>query len=244
MNCSTSMMYIVLLFLIVEYLKVTAPVQTNIARGKPTFQSRVAHNGYPFYAVDGITGGHFHRDHCMHTPYGKSWWMVDLLSVYNISTVTIFKRTDTWSGRLDLLKIEGFVGHPTLCPASSPRVCVSQMGSFTGLSKTAACEQEVMARYVNFSAGDTIMMCEVLVFGEGTCFKNEVQIENGRKRDSPSTMQSSFAPSRMECSNICYRHNCTFFNYNRVNGECQTGSGLATSASSYAAAEWDLGTIC
>ncbi|XP_046549587.1 fucolectin-4-like [Haliotis rubra] len=244
MTSFTSLMYVNVLFLLVEYLKVTAPVQTNIAQGKPAYQSSVAHNGHPFYAVDGVTGGNFHRDRCMHTPYGKSWWMVDLLNVYNISTITIFKRTDSWSGQLDLLKIEGFLGHPTLCPASSPKVCVNQMGSFTGTYKTVACEQEVMARYVNVSADDTMMMCEVQVFGEGICYKNDVQIQKGRKQDSPSPMQSSLASSRMECSNICYRHSCTFFNYNRVTGECQTGSGLATSASFYATADWDLGTIC
>ncbi|XP_046549589.1 uncharacterized protein LOC124259504 [Haliotis rubra] len=102
--------------------------------------------------------------------------MVDLLNVYNISTITIFKRTDDWSGQLDLLKIEGFLGHPTLCPASSPKVCVNQMGSFTGTSKTVACEQEVMARYVNVSLDGTMTMCEVQVFGEGICYKN-VQIQ-------------------------------------------------------------------
>ncbi|XP_046549581.1 uncharacterized protein LOC124259495 [Haliotis rubra] len=118
------------------------------------------------------------------------------------------------------------------------------MGSFTGTSKTVACDQKIMARYVKVSSDIIMMMCEVQVFGEGTCLNIEVQIQNGRKRDSPSPMQSSLAPRRMECSNICYRQNCTFFNYNRVTGECQTGSGLATSASSYAAADWDLGTIC
>ncbi|XP_067679150.1 fucolectin-1-like [Haliotis asinina] len=243
MNSSTSMLYTVL-FLLDECLKVTASVQANIAQGKPAIQSTVTYRGHPFYAVDGVTGGDLSRDGCVHTRYGTSWWIVDLLHVYNISAITIFRRTDYLGGYPEKLKIEGFVGHPTLCPASSTNVCVNQMGTFTGLSKTATCVQEVMARYVKVSSDIILMFCEAQLFGEGMCLNTEVQIENGRKRDSPSPMQRSSTSSRMECSNICYRHNCTFFNYNRVNGECQTGSGLATSASSYAAADWDLGTIC
>ncbi|XP_048255914.1 fucolectin-like [Haliotis rufescens] len=245
MTSLTNLLYTIVCFHL-SSLEVTVPVQTNIAQGKPTIQSNTYHNAVSSYAVDGVTGGNFHTDRCMHTRGGNGWWMVDLLHVYNISRITVFRRTDVL-GRPDLFKIVGFDLHPTLCPLSSPKVCVNQLGNFTGQSKTVPCEQEVMARYVKVSSSANVMMCEMQVFGQkiGGCLRNKLQVKDGNKLDDSSiTMLRGNASSHVECSINCYRlHNCLFFNFNRLTGECQTGSGQETSASS-SAAGWDFGTFC
>ncbi|XP_071119593.1 fucolectin-like [Haliotis cracherodii] len=245
MTSLTNLLYTIVCFHL-SSLEVTVPVQTNIAQGKPTIQSSTYYNAVSSYAVDGVTGGNYHTDRCTKTYGGNVWWMVDLLHVYNISRITVFKRTD-FQGRPDLYKIIGFDLHPTLCALSSPKVCVNQLGNFTGPSKTLSCEQEVMARYVKVSSSTNIMMCEMQVFGQkiGGCLRNKVQVQEGHKLDDPSiTMLRGNASSRVECSINCYRlHNCLFFNFNRLTGECQTGSGQESSASS-SAADWDFGTIC
>ncbi|XP_046331022.2 fucolectin-3-like [Haliotis rufescens] len=245
MTSLTNLLYTIVCFLL-EALEVTVPVQTNIAQGKPTIQSSTYYSFASFYAVDGVTGGNLNTDGCMHTRGGHVWWMVDLLHVYNISRITVFRRTGSL-GRPDLFKIVGFDLHPTLCPLSSPKVCVNQLGSFTGPSKTVSCEQEVMARYVKVSSSTHMMMCEMQVFGQniGGCLRNKLQVKEGHKLDDSSiTMLRGNASSLVECSINCYRlHNCLFFNFNRLTGECQTGSGQETSASS-SGAGWVFGTFC
>ncbi|XP_046331063.2 fucolectin-like [Haliotis rufescens] len=240
----TCMLYSIVCFLPGAYQ--TASIVTNVALGKPTIQSSTYPGGNSSYAVDGRTGGNFFSDHCMLTRDGNTWWLVDLLHVYNISTVIVFRRTD-FPGRAEQVKIEGFVQQPRLCPASSPKVCVNQLGSFTGPSKTVACEQEVMARYVRVSSTTCMTLCEIQMFGQniGGCLRNKVQVQEGHKLDDSSiTMLRGNVSSIVECSIHCYRlHNCLFFNFNRLTGECQTGSGQETSASS-SAADWDFGTIC
>ena len=53
-------------------------------------------NGLAYSAVDGNRNQNFSAGSCTHTLKNSagSWWMVDLLGVYNISSVTIYNRED------------------------------------------------------------------------------------------------------------------------------------------------------
>ena len=58
-------------------------------------------SGFASYAVDGNVSGTFSAGHCAvtdSTTTTPAWWMVDLASIYNILSVTIYRRTDIASG--------------------------------------------------------------------------------------------------------------------------------------------------
>lgn len=68
----------------------------NVALGKPTTQSSKLGNGIPSHAVDGNRNQTYSEGSCSHTLNSgpESWWMVDLLNIYNIDSIMIFNRID------------------------------------------------------------------------------------------------------------------------------------------------------
>ena len=70
-----------------------------MALGKPATQSSQSsfiHFGEASRAVDGNRNQMLSAGSCSHTltSAADSWWMVDLLGVYNISSMTIYNRID------------------------------------------------------------------------------------------------------------------------------------------------------
>lgn len=75
---------------------------SNIAQLKPAKQSSVHEGGAANRAVDGNTNGNWGSISVTHTQGEDSpWWEVDLLAQYDISSITIFNRTDCCSERLN-----------------------------------------------------------------------------------------------------------------------------------------------
>ena len=73
----------------------------NIALGKPTRQSSIAHRGESSRAVDGNTSGRWGDGSITHTDHTAApWWRVDLGEAYRVDKVTLFNRTDCCSERL------------------------------------------------------------------------------------------------------------------------------------------------
>lgn len=79
-----------------------APDESNIALFKPAKQINTFEAGHANRAVDGNKDGHWHRRSVSHTHGTDSpWWEVDLLDVYDISSITIHNRTDCCPDRLN-----------------------------------------------------------------------------------------------------------------------------------------------
>ncbi|XP_035682150.1 uncharacterized protein LOC118419725 isoform X2 [Branchiostoma floridae] len=78
----------------------------NLAQGRPTQQSSVAHDGVPARAVDGVLDGVYSGDSCTHTQLTDNpWWRVDLGSSRSIGDVVIFNRQDCCSERLNPFQV-------------------------------------------------------------------------------------------------------------------------------------------
>lgn len=74
---------------------------SNIAQFKPTKQSSVHDGGAANRAVDGNTNGNWGAASVTHTQGEENpWWEVNLLAEYDISSITIYNRTDGYSDRL------------------------------------------------------------------------------------------------------------------------------------------------
>lgn len=74
----------------------------NIAQFKPTKQSSVFEVAHSNRAVDGNTDGNWGNRSVFHTNGSdQPWWEVNLLDVYDISSITIYNRTDCCPERLD-----------------------------------------------------------------------------------------------------------------------------------------------
>ncbi len=98
---------------------------TNIALHKPAKQSSVFEVAAANRAVDGNTNGHWGQRSVTHTHGGNNpWWEVDLLGVYDISSITIYNRTDAAPERLNNFTIrvsdhplKGRIGGQVINPA-------------------------------------------------------------------------------------------------------------------------------
>lgn len=74
---------------------------TNLALTGTASQSSTAHSGGASRAIDGDTTGTYNQGSVTHTDGSSAydWWEVDLGSIYNISKIDIFNRTDNCCGR-------------------------------------------------------------------------------------------------------------------------------------------------
>lgn len=79
---------------------------TDIAQFKPTKQSSVFEVAGSARAVDGNTDGNWGNRSVIHSNGSdQPWWEVNLLDVYDISSITIYNRTDCCPERLDNFSI-------------------------------------------------------------------------------------------------------------------------------------------
>lgn len=80
-----------------------APAPVNLAAGKPATQSSTANGGLASRAVDGNTDGAWSHGSVTHTTENTSqpWWQVDLQSVQEVGTVTLWNRSDCCGDRLN-----------------------------------------------------------------------------------------------------------------------------------------------
>lgn len=82
------------------------PNPDNVALFKPAKQNTTFEGGHANRAVDGNKDGHWHRGSVSHTHRSDNpWWQVNLLEEYDISSITIYNRTDCCYDRLNNFKI-------------------------------------------------------------------------------------------------------------------------------------------
>lgn len=154
---------------------VTPPPATNVARKSTASQSS---NYLPLVAgasvaVDGNTNGSYDSGSVTHTGNdANAWWMTDLGSLQEISSIKIFNRTDCCTARLGSYRVYATEDKPD--PTKTPtaqldraHTTVAYGPAVTGASATVYRDSEVKARYVMVQfvgKTDYLSLAEVQVF--------------------------------------------------------------------------------
>nr|XP_034316557.1 fucolectin-like [Crassostrea gigas] len=138
----------------------------NIALGKPAAQSSTLDDYNAEYAVDGNRETDIYVDMCAFTGEGdrNPWWSVDLLAVYNITSVRILNIDDGDVLSLLLRDVTVTVG---LTESDVNTPC----GFFAGPGNASQlvvidCRTLLQGRFVKISkTTQSLILCEVDVFG-------------------------------------------------------------------------------
>ncbi|KAF4071919.1 hypothetical protein AMELA_G00268380 [Ameiurus melas] len=136
----------------------------NVALGGIATQSSLYMNSYfANFAIDGNRESNPYLQSCSHTNYDYNpWWRVDLLSVYDISKVTITNRGDGYPEEINGAEIH--IGNSLVNNGNNnPRCAVI---SCKPVSTNYTCKMR--GRYVNIiipNVSRYLTLCEVEVYG-------------------------------------------------------------------------------
>ncbi|XP_015680460.1 fucolectin-like [Protobothrops mucrosquamatus] len=149
-------------------------VVTNVAKGRPAFQSSTfpsQFNSVASKAVDGNCNGRWiGQNTCTHTKQERGpWWYVDLGRRYAISSVVVKNREDCCGERLQgaEIRVGNFVSNHGKNNPLCGRITDTRLGSIN----TISCDGRV-GRYVTVTVpGRTVSLalCEVEVYGTRVC---------------------------------------------------------------------------
>ncbi|XP_053335734.1 fucolectin-like [Clarias gariepinus] len=140
--------------------------QVNVALQGIAVQSSTYMNRYSAnLAIDGSTVSNMGSGSCTHTngDYG-AWWRVDLLALFDISTVIITNRGDACAERINGAEIH--IGTSLVNNGNNNPRCVVISSIPLGVSASYTCN--MMGRYVNIiipKIYQFLSLCEVQVFG-------------------------------------------------------------------------------
>ncbi|CAH1276936.1 LPA, partial [Branchiostoma lanceolatum] len=145
---------------------VLPPAVSNIARGKPAFQSTVAWDMGADRAVDGNTNTNYFANSCQHNSHedNPSWW-VDLGKSFTINRVVIFNRQDCCSDRINPFNVH--IGDSDQVN-SNPKCGGDHKIDVNQPSISITC-QGMKGRYVGVRLpgySRSLTLCEVQVFSE------------------------------------------------------------------------------
>ncbi|XP_073488976.1 uncharacterized protein [Aquarana catesbeiana] len=182
-------------FLVVAQCCTPQPGAVNVAQNGTASQSSVYKSEVMCYAnkaIDGMVEVDFHKGFCSHTMRNyEPWWHLDLKKTYNISSIVITNRQDSYVERL--LGAEIRIGDS---PDRKNPVCKK----VTDVSKPqiSLCCNGMLGRYVSVvipGRSDQLVLCEVEVYAkENVAMNAEVNVaRNG------TASQSSVHQSRMIC---------------------------------------------
>uniref|UniRef100_A0A0B8RUL8 Fucolectin-1-like n=1 Tax=Philothamnus irregularis TaxID=1899461 RepID=A0A0B8RUL8_9SAUR len=142
---------------------------TNVARGRPAFQSSTyvsQFNSVASKAVDGNCSGRWvGQNSCTHTKREREpWWYVDLGSRYAVSSVVVKSRADCCGERLQGAEIR--VADCVPNRGLSNHLCGTITNTRLGAINTISCNGQV-GRYVTVTVRRTesLALCEVEVYG-------------------------------------------------------------------------------
>ncbi|KAF5900043.1 fucolectin-like, partial [Clarias magur] len=140
--------------------------QVDVALRGIAAQSSTLVNAYPAkLAIDGNTASTLSSGSCTHTNADYSpWWRVDLLEVYDISTVIITNRGDACANRINGAEIR--IGNSLVNNGNNNPRCVVISSILAGASVSYSCN--MMGRYVNViipNINQYLTLCEVQVYG-------------------------------------------------------------------------------
>jgi len=145
--------------------------EINMALGKPTSQSSTANSGVSSRAVDGNTNGNYANNSVTNTAGGTNdWWEVDLQGITNISSITLWNRTDCCLDRLSnfyiLTSAIPFASTALSTTLNDPNVSSTYVTNRPNPSENYAINR--FARYVRIQLSGTniLSLAEVQVFSK------------------------------------------------------------------------------
>ncbi|XP_025080330.1 fucolectin-like [Pomacea canaliculata] len=143
----------------------------NVALRKPARHISTFTN-YPLAtadkAVDGNTNGAFSNNSCTHTnEFYNTWWKVDLMGFYNITSVQLFTRTDARWDRLQNFEVRVSGTDPTTFPSGDGQQCVYYRNQVALTGTLLNCTRPITGRFVSVfkQANEVLTICEMFVFG-------------------------------------------------------------------------------
>ncbi len=190
--------------LVVERVSASSAGGVSVAKGKQCKASSVAYGGVASRACDGNTNGAFGLGSCTHTnDENDPWWEVDLGSIYDVSKITIWNRTDEccWN------RLQGFyvMCSETAITSNSTASEWQYKGgscSFSSASQTSlSLDGNKRCRYVRIcipGSMKVLSLAEVEVFGQVS--KNQTA--------TAITTASSSKTSVGGGSNLCVGKQC------------------------------------
>ncbi|CAH1274226.1 WSCD2 [Branchiostoma lanceolatum] len=189
----------------------------NLALGKPTVQSAVAHGGYASRATDGSRDPNWGSQSCTHTPaQSNPWLQVDLGSSTTVQWVILVNRADCCRERVSPFTVH-IGNNPNI--AYNPR-CGGHHTIPAGKNKDAINCNGLRGRFVGIRLpgnGRILTLCEVEVYA-GTITKkrtSEVRGAEGQGCGEHKEGESWVSPDEDEhncmCDigeEICYKVDC------------------------------------
>ncbi|XP_025080131.1 fucolectin-like [Pomacea canaliculata] len=136
-------------------------------------------------AVDGITDGDFYQHSCTHTDDKiNTWWKVDLMGFYNITSVQLFTRTDDCWSRLQNFEVRVSQINPTTFPSLEGQRCVFFSQQVPSAGTLLTCSRPITGRFVSLykAADDVLTICEMFVFGTKLDFSGTYQLVQDNSR--------------------------------------------------------------
>merc|ERR1711924_284434 len=133
----------------------TAPVQKNLAKGRPTRQSSTGWGGSSKRAVDGNTNQRFGGRSCTHTRKNKkAWWKVDLKGKYKVDTVKVYNRADCCGNRLNGFRVDVSGQKCAATPRRAKKITTVKCGKVGSSVK------------ISLPGRNYLTLCEVKVHGQ------------------------------------------------------------------------------
>ncbi|XP_067656453.1 uncharacterized protein [Haliotis asinina] len=223
----------------------------NVAAGKPVYYS-TSYPSYskPHHAVDGNTNSVWYQGSCFGTDHNdpSPWWMVDLLSAYIISNITIYNRADDYWERLHDVTVEVFSVNPVRCPTATVAECKELPGQLA-LVTNITCDQEVVGRFVRIrketvDGDDTMMLCEIEITGialHSVCGPRPFPTMIGRRlQQSTLAGKPVITNSRLECVKSCYvTEGCVGGNFRKEDNTCEMISSPSSTEIVVTDSQWE-----
>lgn len=151
----------------------TAAAQ-NVAQGKNAFQSSTYPFGPASNAVDGNTDGNYAGLSVSHTQADfNAWWYVDLGATFELTSISIFNRTDggpSITGRLQDFFVSVMAdGSSDVGAFATPWVDRFHFAGTAGAQEDFTFTSPVLGRYVKVqfnNRAEYLQLAEVQVFGQ------------------------------------------------------------------------------
>ncbi|XP_025077935.1 uncharacterized protein LOC112554391 [Pomacea canaliculata] len=145
----------------------------NVALNKPA--QHVSEYQYSYApagkAVDGNTDGNFYHGFCSHTKVevqSTTWWKVDLMGFFKVTSIQIFTRTDCCDFRLQKFEVRVSLTNPVKFPSSEGQQCFYRTDQVPTSGLYVNCTQPIIGRYVSLYKAtlDALTLCELRVFAD------------------------------------------------------------------------------
>lgn len=142
----------------------------NLAAGRPTRQSSLAHGGEPSRGVDGNTSGVWAEGSVTHTAGEfQPWWEVELGAAELIDEIVVWNRTDCCTGRLSdfrvLVSEQPFGSRSLAQLEADPAVWSTSIAALVGPSETVTVGRVGRHVRIQLVGTDPLSLAEVQVIG-------------------------------------------------------------------------------